>query len=95
MRTGEACALQWSDVEEDSIRIQSSLWDGKRKATKAHQSRRVLSRLGSRRSWMIGLRRCSGITLAEPVASAAKTSWGISKNWERGGSSSDCYAPID
>lgn len=41
MRTGEACALQWSDIEESSIRVQSTLWEGKRKSTKTHQSRKV------------------------------------------------------
>lgn len=42
MRTGEVCALQWSDVEPDAILVQATLWQGKRRFTKTHQSRRVL-----------------------------------------------------
>lgn len=42
MRTGEACALQWSDVEDDALLVKATLWEGKRQATKTHQSRRVL-----------------------------------------------------
>lgn len=41
IRTGEACALHWSDVEEDSLRIQATLFQGERKSTKTHQSRNV------------------------------------------------------
>lgn len=49
LRTGEACALQWADVEEDALLVKATLWDGKRKATKTHQSRRVLLTREARR----------------------------------------------
>jgi integrase len=42
IRTGEACALQWGDVEDDALLVKATLWAGKRKTTKTHQSRRVL-----------------------------------------------------
>ena len=42
MRTGEVCALQWSDVEPDALIVQATLWKGQRRSTKTHQSRRVL-----------------------------------------------------
>ena len=42
LRTGEACALQWGDVEDDALVVRATLWEGKRQATKTHQSRRVL-----------------------------------------------------
>lgn len=41
MRTGEACALQWGDVEETCLRVQATIWEGERKSTKTHQARKV------------------------------------------------------
>lgn len=41
-RTGELMALRWSDVREDRLRIERSVYRGKDGSTKTHQAREVL-----------------------------------------------------
>ena len=49
LRTGEACALRWDDVEADALLVRATLWKGERQATKTHQSRRALLTREARR----------------------------------------------